>query len=1429
MSLRRGQARFISVGVPCLIVSLAFLTGCPGLFSPTPQQPPTNNPDDPNEPAGPGQDPNVAPTEPPVDDRPVTQPPPPPPPEDDSLNELLQDLLDQQAREQRPPTVDFVSPTTATQVGLGADFELVFRVVDPDQVVAAQPTGVNIVVARDQNADGAPDGAVLLAEPADQVGAGRLTHGFDPRLLLDQELLDANGSGQFVFGVRLLDEDLQVSTFFNPVTISVAAIPPSAVIDAPTQLTARRQSGSFDIAFTLSDPDSVLEAQPAGVRLVFALDTNADGVADGAPVFTAPQTNFAVGANTVTISAGALAPFLDANGNGRFLAGVRLTDQFGTIQTTFGANALVVDNDKPEGELFRFALPDDNPNLTNPPSTTTATWIAPADQLLTRDGLFGVWFRATDTSSYTITLNLDDDTDATNGVGPEVVSVPGAAGTLVSTTAAFDLASVAVGTYFVHVTIVDLVTADPLTFYLTAGGQNVRLRLTDRLVGSINVNDVAARGDGLTLQGVNFNDLAGASVTGVPDLDNDGADELVVVSRFGKPFIINDQGVGFGEAYTIYGGQGTSGRLTGEVSLNSVGGNLQGLTMPGIRFKINEIWSRGISDVAVIPDMDGDERAELVFSFPRTESISLDDPAFSNGFAYQHPDLVSDQTNLGLLEFSVVSWLNQQTRLGNIDPNDPNDPFANVSWVTSLSQFTRGGIVIVSSQNELLLNRTLFDRKGARVIDLHEVGQLFSLMEYARLRRYVRDVTDVEVNLCFDCDSTAMGDCGGLAMNPDEKEVSWRVILNDMYFADQGPGGFSTFWSEDILFGGQEAIFPPLANEREFGSSLFPGEWNVASRTDVLACDDDDCIVHDAWFPWSVSEGFGAVPGTSVTSLAPSLSFDPNIAETPPDNVGSWFVPNAEAGVPSAPFEGAYIAYTGFYPVIARPFVTTDTGALFPAPVGARVLGQDVDDSFGNSVAADNRWLFMAAPDRTASAADVPALLNAGGNRTNSGVVYMYRVDTRQTASSPTRSQLWIEPDFLAPTDPNDPNTAVFAGWPNPDVHISTRVDFTMPVPHQYVIESIGSHRGRTSLNDVDPNSITAPTGYHTFNVGATDCTAAFNSNDIWHAEIYEFQVPYNTGTAAYNMGTTPQIVGPHANARISFVETVGDMNGDGIGDFVVGSPDILSNVVNGTGDTVGGLFIVFGRTTGLEGDYLLERLALAPSAANRLRGVLLRGESANARLARSIDAVGRFNGDAFDDVVVGSENGSGGRGEAIVIFGSSTLLSPEGGFTTSSIVTAGRAVRFIGEEVGDQAGANVAGVGDMDGDGFSEILIAAPGADSGAGKVYLIYGSSTLTGDLDLALVGTVDLPGAVFSGRNPGDALGGGTKSFTGTNPGDPSEQFTAFSRGVAGIGDFDGDGAADIAMSAVLADPGDGVNNIIDAGEVYIIYGRRTGGAP
>ena len=1302
------------------------------------------------------------------------------------------------------PSVALTAPISPDEpVGLATPIQIAFTASDPDGALLPQPDGLKIIYAADPDGDGQADPNSAIELNVAALSVGENTYDFDPALLLTQLLLDESGAGQFVFGVRANDNVGRTRSYWSGGSIPVQAVAPTATITSPAGATGVRPGDALDITFNVADPDGVLVGQPVGVKLVIV---RSDGGTPGAVVISEANLTFAAGTQTFALNTNLFNSLglLDADGNGNFLIGVTLADVFGQTNTSYASWGLTVDTQKPTGYLHRIAIPTDNPPTkdgdplavpsVNPADDDYPTWITPVDELLTRERYLGLWFRSTDSSAVTIRVSADSDNDPDNGVGAVVAQTTATAGSNVdsSTAIAIDAASgLGAETYYYYVEIFDSVASDPYAFYApsTSTTDDIRFGLTDRLVGTINVSALATRDDGAIFQGVNFNDLAGSSMTTVPDLDDDGAGEFAIVSRFGKPYGIQTDGIGFGEAYLLYG---AADRLNGEIPLSGTGGaNLEGIVMPGIRCKIGEKWSRGISDVAIVPDMDGDNLPEIVFSFPRVESLSLIDQAYLDEYPrdsipddidrdgapdfYQHPDLVSNIENLGLYEYSVLREINQDVRF-QVPTPDPNTVVI-PTWKGDRAQFTRGGLVIVSSHTQMFADRDLLNRKGQRLIDLHEVGQVFSLQSsQVNDRVYVRESNKVNTDVA--CPDDAPG---------ETTDYTEDYIWLDIYFADQALGGFAQKWHYQF----PAAQDPPLANARLFPTPT-SNDFLTSLYIDAAGhspCDDQCDPIID-WYPLS---GWGLEPLARPSALIP------------------W----TDAGYPALDgvLDERILGWTGFLtPTTAAYFADATGGGERPTAIGARVLGQDVNDLFGRSVSADNRWLYMAAPNHTARQQDVPLL---SADRANSGAVYLYQVQTPALAGGVTRSQLWIEPGFRG--------TGERLHWPFVDLESPDRRDYTMPTPHQYVVETIGSHRGWHPGAD-EPGS--GPLGANTFDVG-TQCMGNYTATEVVFNEYWDGQVPYDTGTAAYNMDVTPQVVGPHPGAMISFVAALGDVNGDGIEDFVVGSPNVDENIVDaGSGNEVGALFIVFGRTTGLEGDFLLEKMALAPTDPERLHGVLLKGVGTDARLARSIAGLDNFDGDGggLADLIVGSESGGGGAGEAVVVFGSETLESAAGGWTVPDIVDASRAVRFIGEAVGDRAGENVADAGDVDGDGYSDILIAAPGAAGGAGRVYLIYGGPELEGEYDLAQVGTVDLMGVVFEGRKAGDELGGGTRSYTGTSFGGTMGSFDAASRGISGMGDFDGDGYDDIAISAILADPGATGLERIDAGEVYIIYGRR-----
>ncbi len=1184
--------------------------------------------------------------------------------------------------------------------------------------------------------------------------------------------------------------------------------------NAPLTPMALRPGTPVDLVFKLSDTQGVVTSS----ELVVARDNDQDGRPDGTPV-AIKAIDVAPGTNTIPYDTNQARALLSHN-FGRFLLGLRLRSSLGEDVTTYAPGRVTIDGQAP-----------------------TATWEFPTSAALVNPMDWHVKVSTTDNSDHTVRVVLDTNTSPNDGY----------AGILIADTSfgpgtdELDRTvplSIAPGTYYYYVIVSDGI-APATTFYARAadGVTYLRLMVTNRLIGTFKLNALDPQTSdykngsgaslGAILQGFNFNDLAGSSMAGVPDVSGDGKGELLLASRFGKPFLVNTEGIGWGEAYLVYG---SDNRLRDVSQLNSVGrGRIPGLALPGIRAPIGTTWTEGLSDVTVIPDMDGDELPEVVFSFPRVESVSLSDIS-----PYQHPDLRPDYPGLGDLEYDAYFYG---------DPNDPDAPPP--GWITNTAQFTRGGIVILSSHSPMLKDPQRLNRKGDRVVALAEVGQVFDDTRAPRYRRIVWGTVSESL--------TAIG-CDPNDPLEESDFDSW-VIAFDIVFEDQGPGGFDNHFSAPQYFGipaqdpdwpglwdwQPDPYQPPLANIRPLPFFLPEDDTDPLYPPATLGnrCGDPACEFYMVWANWWIwGSGWGVFP---VENVVPPTSDEPDPYMYFAKGWHASFLPGPQSGK---------AVWTGF--------CGRDTARVTPASggneCGARVLGQRREDRFGASVGADGNYLYISAPQRTA--------LRAGDNapdleadRAGSGVVYQLRTNAHPYNTPYTVTQLWIEPDMVYPIDPNDPNYPddpndpntppyIVYRFPHIDYEDPEREDWAMPTPHQYIIETIGFTRGNDEYwpeladyapEDGPPSLLQAPAdvGDREWKVDYTGvwspCGTDFVIEDYWGVPSISigespFWPHYSSDAAEYYVDRTNQIVGPHKFAYISFVRGLGDVNADGIPDFAVGSKDVRENFTdpqNPTGATVGGVFIVFGRQTGLEGDVLLDRMALDPNYPNRVHGVLLRGTTATEQMGRVFDDAHDFDGDGVADVVVGSEGTDSNRGQAIVILGSPTLESPAGGWTAADILVAGRAIRFRGEASGDLAGANVAGAGDVDGDGRGDILIAAPGAknDQGqvTGAVYLIYGAPNLAGqDLSLALVGSIGLPGVKFIGRADGDQLGGGQIEYPGSagiylNPND--DPSTIYSRGVVGLGDTDGDGKADFAISAMLADPEARQN----AGEVYILYGR------
>ena len=200
------------------------------------------------------------------------------------------------------------------------------------------------------------------------------------------------------------------------------------------------------------------------------------------------------------------------------------------------------------------------------------------------------------------------------------------------------------------------------------------------------------------------------------------------------------------------------------------------------------------------------------------------------------------------------------------------------------------------------------------------------------------------------------------------------------------------------------------------------------------------------------------------------------------------------------------------------------------------------------------------------------------------------------------------------------------------------------------------------------------------------------------------------------------RINGESASDRSGFsVSSAGDINGDGYDDIIIGARYAGPN-----GDESGASYVVFGN----DDDAFAATMNL--SELDGSDGFRINGESARDGSGYSVSSAGDFNGDGYDDVIIGARyadpNGHA-SGSTYVVFGK------ESGFSRVielSELDGGDGFRIDGENTGDQSGRSVSSAGDVNGDGYDDIIIGAPRTDGVAGYSYVIYGHATSVTNID-------------------------------------------------------------------------------------------------
>ena len=185
-------------------------------------------------------------------------------------------------------------------------------------------------------------------------------------------------------------------------------------------------------------------------------------------------------------------------------------------------------------------------------------------------------------------------------------------------------------------------------------------------------------------------------------------------------------------------------------------------------------------------------------------------------------------------------------------------------------------------------------------------------------------------------------------------------------------------------------------------------------------------------------------------------------------------------------------------------------------------------------------------------------------------------------------------------------------------------------------------------------------------------------------------------------------------------VAGVGDFNNDGIDDLVLGSP--------GDSSDVGAIYIVYGNTNGLGTDFNVADLATVVDGA--ARGAIIRGTETGGRFGSAV-AVGDYNGDGSDDLLVGAPDVNGATdmdtGFVYAIFGGAHI----DGDVMLSGLGATEVLTIRGAGPNGHTGSAVAS-GDIDGDGIVDMIISSPyvaATDLGEfGRASVIFGRTDWT-----------------------------------------------------------------------------------------------------
>ncbi|NJL03508.1 MAG: PKD domain-containing protein [Chloroflexaceae bacterium] len=303
------------------------------------------------------------------------------------------------------------------------------------------------------------------------------------------------------------------------------------------------------------------------------------------------------------------------------------------------------------------------------------------------------------------------------------------------------------------------------------------------------------------------------------------------------------------------------------------------------------------------------------------------------------------------------------------------------------------------------------------------------------------------------------------------------------------------------------------------------------------------------------------------------------------------------------------------------------------------------------------------------------------------------------------------------------------------------------------------------------------------------------------------------TSVVTLSVSVPSPVAGDQFGATVS---TAGDLNGDGLTDLVIGAP--------GRADDTGEVHLYYGQLT-----------PLSPSPNHTLAA-----PAGTTSFGAAVNTAGDLNGDGLSAIIVGAPTTDGAgtaRGRALLYAGAKTPVQ----------ATANLSLSRAGQPSSTNFGHSFTAAGDLNGDGFGDVATAAPNSDA----VYLLYGARggldpsvltptltlTETGRFGASMGGAGDLNGDGFDDL----IIGAPTLAISGTNQGrvyaylgspdglnlepvwmmDGESSGDQFGASVAMVGDVNSDGYMDVLIGAPNHTP-PGITDTQRIGKAYLYYG-------